>query len=302
LPCSSSARPSHRTWHRRHRRRAALAGAIAVLALATSACRVDVRVGIDADAGGGGRVQASARLDDDAVERLVGQAAGDPETSDPATRIKVDDLRDAGWTVTGPEPTDDGGLEVVVSHAYDDPAEARRLLAEVAGDPGPLRNVVLRQERTFFKTTTEFAATFDLAAGLGAFTDPELREALASTPEAPLGITTEQLERQLGEAIDRMLGLQVAVRLPGDVTSNAPTTTDNGAAWTPRLGEEVALEARSERWNVGNILALVVALAAAGALAALVRHRRLSPEDLTVTDSNLTVGNDGTTGADRTGT
>ena len=270
--------------------------------MVTSACRVDVRVGLDADADGGGRVQASAVLDDDAVERLVGQAAGDPETSDPATRIKVDDLRDAGWTVTGPEPTDGGGLEVVVSHDYDDPAEARRLLAEVAGDPGPIRDLALRQDRTFFKTTTEFEATFDLAAGLGAFTDPDLREALESTPEAPLGITTEQLERQLGEAIDRMLGLQVAVRLPGDVTSNAPTTAGNGAVWTPRLGEEVVLEARSERWNTANILALVVALAAAGALVAVVVGRRRPREDLTVTESNITVGNDGTTGADGTGT
>lgn len=256
---------------------------------------------LDADADGGGRVRASAVLDGDAVERLVGQAAGDPEDADPATRIKVDDLRDAGWTVTGPEPTDGGGLEVVVSHDYDDPAEARRLLAEIAGDPGPIRDVVLRQERTFFKTTTEFEATFDLAAGLGAFTDPDLREALEATDEAPLGITTEQLERQLGDAIDRMLGLQVAVRLPGDVTSNAPAATDNGGVWTPRLGEEVVFEARSERWNVANLVALAVALGAAAALAGVVLRRRRSREDLTVTDSNLTLGNDGTTGADRTG-
>lgn len=296
MPFSSFARPD--------RRRLTLAAA-GLLALATSACRVDVRVGLDAEADGGGRVRASAVLDGDAVERLVGEAAGDPEDSDPATRIKVDDLRETGWTVTGPEPTDGGGLEVVVSHDYDDPAEARRLLGEIAGDPGPIRDLVLRQERTFFKTTTEFEATFDLAAGLGAFTDPELREALESTPEAPLGITTEQLERQLGEAIDRMLGLQVAVGLPGDVTSNAPTATDNGAVWTPRLGEEVVLEARSERWNTANLVALVLAVVAAVALAAIVVGRRRRPvdteTDLTVTDSNLTLGNDGTTGADRAG-
>lgn len=259
-----------------------------------------MRVGIDADADGGGRVRASAVLDGDAVDRLVGEAAGDPETSDPATRIKVDDLREAGWTVTGPEPTPGGGLEVVVSHDYDDAAEARRLLAEIAGDPGPIRDVVLRQERTFFKTVTEFEATFDLAAGLGSFTDPELREALEATPEAPLGVTAEQLERQLGEAIDRMLGLHVAVRLPGPVTSNAPTATGNGAVWTPRLGEEIALEARSERWNVGNLVALAVALTTAGALAALLIARRRD-QDLSVTESNLTLGNDGTTGADGEG-
>lgn len=266
LPSSSSARP--------RRRRLALALVATTVALATSACRVDVRVGLDADADGGGRVRASAVLDGDAVERLVGEAAGDPGTSDPATRIKVDDLREAGWTVTGPTPTAGGGLHVVVSHDYDDADEARRLLAELAGDPGPLRDVVVRQDRGFFKTTTEFEATLDLAAGLGAFTDPQLREALESTPEAPLGITTEQLERQLGGALERMLGLEVAVRLPGALTSNAPMSTTDGARWTPRLGEEVALEARSERWNIANIAALALATAAGLALATLLGRRR----------------------------
>jgi len=237
-------------------------------------------VGVDADADGTGRVRAAAVLDADAVDELVGEAAGDPAESDPATRIKVDDLRAAGWTVTGPEPTDDGGLEVVATHRFGDAAEARRLVAEVAGDPGPFRDVSLRQTRSFFKTRTDFAGTVDLDAGLGAFTDPDLRTALEATDEAPLGVTTAQLEAKLGEAIDRMFGLQVAVRLPGRVTSNAPTETDNGAVWAPSLGEEVVLEASSERWNVANIVALVAGLLSAAGLVAVLagRTRRRAPD------------------------
>jgi hypothetical protein len=233
-----------------------------------------VSVGVDADPDGTGRVRAAAALDADAVERLVGEAAGDPATVDPATRIKLDDLRDAGWTVTGPEPTDDGGLEVVVTQRFADAAEARRLLAEVGGDPGPFRDVSLAQTRSFFKTRTDFAGTIDLDAGLGAFTDPELRAALEATDDAPLGITTAQLEERLGAAIDRMFGLQVAVRLPGRVTSNAPTETDNGAVWAPSLGEEVVLEASSERWNVANIVALAAAILSAVALVVVLVARR----------------------------
>ena len=306
MPSSSSVRP--------RRTRAAIAVAAAVLSsLGTSACRVDVSVGLDANPDGTGEVRAAALLDADAVTELVGQAAGNPASADPASRIKVDDLRKAGWKIEGPTPAGegDGGLEVVATHPYADAAEARRLLTEVAGDPGPFKDITLRQERGFFKTTTHFTGTVDLDAGLGAFTDPELRQALQATDDAPLGVTQEQLERRLGAALDRIFGLQVAVRLPGKIsTSNAPTETDNGAVWAPRLGEEVTLEAASERWNVGNIVALVAALAAAAALLVtllrrLATSRRADDDiatdddtDLTVTDGNITVPVHGETGAD----
>jgi hypothetical protein len=258
----------------RHPAAAAAAVALAVLTAATTgACRVDVRVGIDSDPDGGGTVRAEASLDPDAVEELVGRAAGDPDEVDPATRIKVDDLREAGWTIQGPTPTDGGGLAVVATHDFADEAEARRLVDEIGGAPdGPFADVALTQERGFFKTRTTFAATVDLERGLGAFTDQELREALEATPDAPLGITQQQLEQRLGEAIDRMFGLQVAVRLPGDLTTtNAPGAN---AVWQPKLGERIELEAEAERWNVRNLVALAVAAASALALATVLLTRR----------------------------
>jgi hypothetical protein len=276
-----------------------LVAAVALLGLATSACRVDVSVGIDADDHGGGEVRVAALLDADAVNQLVGSQAGSPGAVDPATRIKVDDLVAAGWDVEGPTKQEDGGLEVVATHPYEDAAEGGRLIAEVGGDPGPFRDIDLRQERGFFTTTTHFRGTVDLAAGLAAFTDPDLRAALQASEGAPLGVTTEQLEQRLGGALNRLFGLQVAVRLPGDVESNAPTETDNGAVWAPSLGERVVLEASSERWNVANIVFLAVAVVAAAALVVvLVRRRRGGDDPLTVTDSNVTVGNDGATGPD----
>lgn len=262
---------------------------------------MDVNVGIQSDADGTGRVRVAATLDRGAVEQLVGQAAGDPDAVDPATRIKVDDLRKAGWTIDGPTETEGGGLDVVATHRFADAAEARALVDDVGGDPGPFRDVRLRQERTFFKTRTEFRGTVDLGRRLGAFTDPELRQALEATDQAPLGITDAQLEQRLGAALDRLFGLHVAVRLPGDLrSSNAPTTTDNGAVWTPSLGETVQLEAASERWNVGNLVALAAALSAAAALVALLLQRRGRPL-LTVTDGNIKVDDHGETGADGRG-
>jgi hypothetical protein len=279
VPSSSSARP---------RSARAVTVAAALFALTTSACRVDVSVGIAADDDGGGEVRAQARLDGPAVTQLGGP--------DPGKRIRLDDLRDAGWEIQGPTEQDDGGLEIVATHDFDTPEEAEALVADLGGDPGPLRNFAVDQHRSFLKTTTEFRGTVDLQAGLGAFTDPDLQAALGATADQPLGVTTAALEKRLGAALDRLFGLQVAVRLPGTVQSNAPTETDNGAVWAPSLGEEVVLEASSERWNVRNLAGATTAAVSGLALLALfaVRRRRR----LTVTDSNITLGNDGETGED----
>ena len=275
MPCSSSAR-----------RKATLLAAALALTLTTTACRVDVSVGIDAEDDGGGKVRAQARLDGSAVTQLGGP--------DPAERIRLDDLRDAGWEVEGPTEQDDGGLEIVATHDFDTAEEAEILVADLGGDPGPLRNFTVEQRRSFHKTTTEFRGTVDLHAGLGAFTDPDLQAALGATTDAPLGVTTAALEKRLGAALDRLFGLQVAVRLPGTVASNAPTETDNGAVWAPSLGEEVVLEATSEQWNVANLAGATTAAASGLALVAIALRRRR----LTVTDGNITLGNDGETGED----
>ena len=261
------------------------------MVLSTSACRVDVSVGIAANDRGGGEVRAQARLDGPAVAQLGGP--------DPGDRIRLEDLERAGWDIEGPTMQDDGGLEIVATHPFDSPEEAEALVEDLGGDPGPLRSFVVSQRRTFLRTTTEFTGTVDLAAGLGAFTDPELQEALGARADAPLGVTTQALEQRLGAALDRLFGLQVAVRLPGKVESNAPTETANGAVWAPSLGDEVLLEATSEQWNVGNIVGASVALLSALALAAVMVSRRR--RDLTVTNGNVTVGNDGETGEDGRG-
>jgi hypothetical protein len=256
----------------------------------TGACRVDVSVGIDAHADGGGEVRASARLDGAAVAELGG--------ADPADRIRLDDLRDAGWEVEGPTEQDDGGLEIVATHAYRTEADAEALVADLGGAPGPLRDFRVRQQRSFLKTRTEFTGTVDLQAGLGAFTDPALQEALGATTEAPLGVSSAALEKRFGAPLDRLLGLQVGVRLPGSVESNAPTETDSGAVWAPALGDDVVLEATAERWNVRNLVLATIAVGSGLALAGTLLVRR---RHLTVTPSNLTLGNDGETGTDGRG-
>ena len=251
-------------------------GRIAVAALAfvlLGACKVDVAVGIDADADGTGEIRVTAQLDEEAAEEL--------EEMDES--IRTDDLEAAGWEVAPIEPTDDGGLAITVTKPYASPEEANAILTQLAGgatpaegqDPTapapPFEDLTLRQRRTFFRTTTEFAGTVNLTRGVEAFTDPRLQSALGGQP---LGVPVEQLERQLRAPFNEIFGLQVAVELPGGAMSNAPTTAGDAAVWAPALGDRVELTAEASQWNVRNIALLTVAIGAAIAFVVVVLTRR----------------------------
>lgn len=215
---------------------------------------------MDARRDGSGEVRATVTLDEAAARRVP----------DLASQLQVDDLRDAGWTVAGPDKAEDGGVVVVARKAFRDPAGAAAAVRELSGDHGPFQRFRLTRSRSFFKTTTTFSGDVDLTAGLAGFSDADLQARLGGQP---LGVDQAELERQLGAVIDKVFKVRVAVRLPGDVTANTVGEAGNGAVWTPRLGEKAGLEARAEDWNTANLAAAAVALVAAVAFAVLTTHR-----------------------------
>ena len=218
-------------------------------------------VGVDAAAGGGGTVRVAVGLDRQAVRRL-------PDLAD---QLEVDDLRRAGWEITGPAREADGRTWVRASKPFGSPEEAARVVAEVAGPQGPFRDFRLVRRTSFLKTTTEFSGVVDLGPGLESFGDDELRARLGGTS---LGADVAELERQLGAALDRVFRIRVSARLPGSIESNAPAEADNGAVWAPRLGERVVLDATGESWNLRPLVLGGVALISGGACVALVVARR----------------------------
>ena len=133
------------------------------------------------------------------------------------------------------------------SKPFATPPEAAAVLAEVAG--GPFHDFQLERDRSFARTTFRFSGTVDFSAGLESFSDPELTAALDG--EA-LGQDIAAIEEQFGGALDRLVQVRVAVRLPGAVSSNAPGKADNGAVWEPRLSERRAGVARGRRAESGT--------------------------------------------------
>ncbi|HEX2040575.1 MAG TPA: hypothetical protein VHF47_12695 [Acidimicrobiales bacterium] len=242
------------------RRLARAAAALLLLA----ACRVETTVAVDADADGSGRVQVEVALDREAARRVP----------DLAGQLRVDDLRAAGWEVERPQRADGGGLTVRLAKPYRTPAEAVEAIEELSGSNGPFRDFRLRRDRSFLRTTTAISGTVDLRGGLEAFGDEALREQLGGSL---LGFDPAELEGQLGTPLSRVFAFRVVARLPGDVSSNAPSTADGDAVWRPLLGERVVLTAKAERWNVRNIAAATVSVAAAVGLGVVLVRRRSEP-------------------------
>ena len=242
-------------------RRLAPALLVALLVLVGGACRVDVEVGIDAEPDGSGRVRVEVEADKEVADAV-----------DLSKGVRVDDLRQAGWRIDGPDRRQDGSVRIVATKGFRDAAGAQVAIEEVAGPDGPFRGFRLERERSFARTTTRFAGTVDFAEGIEAFGDPEVRQALGGSD---IGIDLARLEQALNGPIDRAVGVHVAVRLPGDVESNAPAQTANGARWELRLRDRAELTAESVAWNTTNLAgAAVAALAVVGLAGLLLTSRR----------------------------
>lgn len=209
-----------------------------LVGLAAGACEVRTEVNITVRDDGSGVVEVALGLDEEALERRPGVF----------DELDLSDLEGSGWEVQA--PAEEAGLTWLrVTHRYGAPEEVGPLVEQVAGEDGPLRDVSLVRDDEFAETRYRFAGTVDFTAGAaGLAADPELADALGAEP-------IELLEERIGAAVDELVQVQVAVRLPGEVTSNAPTQASNGAVWRPSIVEREAVElqasstlARTERW------------------------------------------------------
>jgi hypothetical protein len=236
-----------------------------LLAFCLSACQATVRVGVDVKQNGGGSVTVTAHLDRDAASF--------------ASSVRTSDLVKSGWTVVGPTPVANGGVDFTATKSFANPAQAQTIVSELSGPTGPFRDLSIARHQSFFRTATTFQGTVDLTCGLNCFSDPQLQQALGGAPD--LGIDPSKLQADAGVIVDRLFQFEVAARLPGTLqASNAPTQAGNGAVWKASLGQKAVLSARAQAWNVGHIV-LVVAIGALlltgavlGGLKLRHRHRR----------------------------
>jgi predicted small secreted protein len=241
-------------------RRRLLPALVALLAWATAACQVTLTAGVDVSRDGTGRVVAGVGLDDEAVK----------EVGDLGNALRLDDVRAAGWQVDAPRKEGDGLTWVRASKPFTEPEQVPAILAELNGPGGPFRDFTVTRTKSLTRSKVTFTGTVDLGAGLSGLADPELAAALG---DVDLGLDPDGLRTRFGDR----LKVQASVRLPGDMTTNAPARGGGIALWAPELGQTVVLEASSSSFRVdprlpvtaGAALLLAVVL-----LGILVRRRR----------------------------
>ncbi len=232
-------------------RRARVLLLVAVLLAVAVGCRVDAEVGLTMAEDGSGEVVVTVTLDADAAARV-------PDLADD---LRVADLEATGWTVTGPDPTEDGGLALEARKPFATPEQGRAVLREIGGRGGILRAIELRRDHTFGETTWTFGGGLDLSAGLGSFSDDDLDAVLGSDT---FGLDQAALEAQLGAPLADTMSVSVTATLPeGDFTTNGEAAATTSARWTADLGDEPQRMAAqsSERDTTVWILAGVSAAA-----------------------------------------
>ena len=192
--------------------------ALVVGALALAGCRLDVVADVTVEPDGSGVVVVTANADAELVEQV-------PTIADD---LVLDDVREAGWEVVGPEPTDDGGLVLTLTHAFADKNEATNLLRSLGppfGDP------VIGRGQDADTATNTVSAALGLPDGFASFADDDLVTAVGGVPFA------ERFE-QAGAEPATAMSAQLRVALPGELV-------DSGIDAAAQVGDGGSL-----RWDV----------------------------------------------------
>src|SRR5262249_22660649 len=175
-----------------------------LFAVVVAGCRLDVGVDVAMQPDGSGTVTVTATADAELVAKAPSALAD----------LRLDDIRQAGWTVTSPTKAADGAMAVTLAKPFSTPAEASAILAELNGPNGPLHGLALAIDRSFATVTSSFTGSSQLTGGLAAFSDDALVQALGGgTPLANL----------VAQPVDQVLGLTVTARLPGRITTTNGT-------------------------------------------------------------------------------
>jgi len=212
-----------RSERRESRFRRALTAAI-LAGLVLSGCHVQTDVRLELARNGSGAVTVTVTADADVAAQAPGLADD----------FRGDDLLAAGWSVTGPAPTADGGLSLVLTHPFATPDEATSVLAQLSSDTGPFQRLHLVQDRSRTRISSALTGAI-LVPDLAAFADAGLAATLGEAPYAG------QLQRR-GLTLDQAFGLTLTARLPGEVDDVDGTAAPYDAAsgtttitWTAAL-------------------------------------------------------------------
>ena len=241
-------------------------------ALTLTACKVDASVDIAMKPDGTGSITLTVTAD----QQVVQQASG------LADDLRFDDAKAAGWQITGPTNTSDGGLQVVLVHDFATAEEATALLRSLNGSGGPMHDVAITRSVTDKEITTALTGVLRVDGGLDAFADADVLKAIGGTPYAD-NITAA------GVGPNDVVTFTITAALPGSPTNAGAGTaaTAGGLQWgAPMDGASVDLSSvfvqaqgrPSSGWGlvatISMALLIIWCVLAIGFIAFVARARR----------------------------
>ena len=190
-----------------------------------TACRLDVTVSVDMEPDGTGVVTLVAVADQELVQQV-------PDLVDD---LRLEDAVTNGWVVDGPTTTDDGGLEITLSHEFRSAVE----LANVLNSIGPplTQMAAARTADDQEQTTNAINGILVLTNGFEAFADADLLQAVGGLPFADEFAAS-------GVAPADAMSFTFRVAMPGElISAETGTEVDDGVIeWrAPLDGTEVGL-------------------------------------------------------------
>jgi hypothetical protein len=181
-----------------------------------------------------------------------------------ATRVRLDDLTAAGWTVSDWKRSTDGAASLTVAKAFTRPEQVGPIVRELNGPNGPFRRFAASRDASTFSTAWEVTGTVDRRrVDLGIADDAELVASLTNERVDVAGV-----EARVADAV-RGLALRARVELP-DGTTRVVTASP---------GRRAVLVATADDTDLGRVALVAVGVIGAVLAAALlvsgeVRSRR----------------------------
>ena len=212
--------------------------------VALTGCRVDSVVTLDIGQTGSGVLTVSMTADKEIVD----------QTPNLITSFRFEDAIAAGWVVSGPNSTADGGIQISISHAFSDLDQASQLFTQLGSASGPFKQISISRKGSLNNSTYKLDGVLQVDGGLAAFSDDELLKVLGAEPFAQ-NLQLANLDLASAMKID------FVAKLPGKTQQTTGLVSENTVTWqVPLDGSALSVTATSKNTAIRAIAAQFTSL------------------------------------------
>ncbi len=217
--------------------------AVVAATIILCSCQVNAIVTLDVAQNGAGLLTVNLIADS---EVLVAA----PNLADD---LRFDDATAAGWIITRPNKTADGGLQVSVSHPFDNAEQAGVLLNQLSGEFGPFKRMSLTRSGKDTDSTFDLDGMLQVDGGLSAFADSQMLKIIGGAP-------FEDNLKQAGLDLGKAMTIDFVATLPGVIERTTGIDTENTVTWrVPLDGSEQSVLTTSRNTAVRATVARLIA-------------------------------------------